>query len=441
MRCFLRQEKQMRLLPALILVAASASAEFSAQEKAEVLQQLDSLRLAESSISWALGHASVAPSDVQKVGDFVDVVALSWENHTKGVLWLLDQNGWDGGGETLIGTTSRADVLALGIQRIQNLADYNFAITLLDGMTVASSSRTTARQVLVEATQKRGAFNASLSYLEPRLAVNMALPGATRERSATAGPHGSYRMVGNIVNQWTRNHRSSWNALVAAMRANPGALPGSSNGLVFFSGHLIIGGSRNGSSLGLPAGVEAPEYAPHVETMFAGGTTARGREFFQILAMIEGLVNWTHVGPDSIDVNGRQMLRGYTYDLTILCTRGVYRLRDPALYVDAASRDFAFGMIDLVNYACAEWGNIDDLVYQGGMGLKFFQVFPPPGPGGGGCPSGQTCQPPDPPPITCGTGTHLEGTTCVADTPSPCASTPVLDLLSDRILARCVVPP
>jgi hypothetical protein len=127
----------------------------------------------------------------------------------------------------------------------------------------------------------------------------------------------------------------------------------------------------------------------NVDVMFAGGTTARGREFFDVQLAIEMLAMWTHTGPEPFDINGRHTARGITYDFTVVTSSWAVAVAnyDTICALTENRADFLNAMADGVTATGGAWGNLDNIVYHGALILKFFQVFPPPGPGEDPCPA------------------------------------------------------
>jgi hypothetical protein len=77
---------------------------------------------------------------------------------------------------------------------------------------------------------------------------------------------------------------------------------------------------------------------------------------------------------------------------------------------------------------CNAWRDMDNGVFHGAFLLKHFEVFGPPGPGGGG--------------RTCGPGTHEEDSVCLPDpVPPPTCPAFILELTpidATTAQARCV---
>lgn len=415
-------KKLLLIIP--LLVACSARAEFTVAEKQQIANQIKSTQLVNSSMYWAMSHALAFPADVGVVSSYINSAAYNgWENHSSAVLKLLDMFDAAGPRETV-----RDEAVAA----IENVGAYTYARGLLNWAQFASTSLANAKNAMDDAIALRAGFDSSLAYVEPRLDIQLALPGASRTRASVIGPHGSWTDLGFAMDKMIINTRRVWLAVAGAAKTCPAFIAGS-RGAAYAASHVQNIGRTAMIVPALAAGIVpdwrligAGELQDDLDTMIAGGTTARPPEFFFIQISLEALLTQTHTGSRPYDINGRKLPRGITYDFSVFGQ--VWDTAITTLDALCPSDDQAafLGYVgDGIAANDAGWAGMDDVAMMGLLVLKHFQVFPPPGPGGGG--GG----------FTCGEGTHEEGGVCL---PDPCPTVvPALDVLPDRILARCVV--
>jgi hypothetical protein len=368
---------------------------------------------------------------------------------------LLDLNGGDNvnNGKTFLATNSRTATVDEAIALIRGDAgDYSQAMALAAAIPGSNGNLLNIRRNLATAASKRAAFNTTLPYLEPRLDANLvdangvALEGVTREKSAAIHPHGNYRMLGENVNRFGRQNANEWRALADAMLACPG-WTGSIGG-PDTAGHTQKVAFGMGDALMMSVGVYPDSsWKSDVDIMHAGAGTTRGIEFQFLLIAFESLLHWTHQGPDAFDVNGRHVRRGLAYDLSVILNHYGGSLAawdrtdpDPANHfveiapACGAGGDKAAFVLALGKASAAagmQWAWLDNFGAAGIFAFRHFQVTGPPGP-----------RPSEG--FVCGTGTHEDNSTappqCLPDPCPECPTrVPVLDVLSDKILARCVV--
>lgn len=368
----------------LMLFAVSAKAEFTDAEKAEVLQQVIAIRDAGSSLYHIIGEYEV-----------VDAATRAYEAHLNGLLYLLDLEGSSSGSPT-IGSMTREQARSEGISRIGgSYASYALAIAKLQALP-QTANVVEAIRVLKLSESRRTAFNGSLAYLEPRIAENLAMQGATRDKSANAGPHGDYRRYGEMINTFARRSML-WIRLASQI--------GSQN--TSFRDTVLFGAGRvNGSihkvgrfipiALGLVVGVEHPEVSDDIDILFAGGTTQRGRHFFRMLMAFELFLGYDHRTPYDKDVFGRTVFIGLPYELGRSC-----KIIGNFMLADATIPQYARMAIDSMGWICESWGPLDS-VGLNTLVLRFFTNVGPPGQTVGVCGANTVLQP-GPPPTCVGT--------------------------------------
>jgi hypothetical protein len=407
-----------KILKALIVVliaCAQVSAEFTDAEKQQVVNQATSLSRAAVAAQYAMRHANLVPSDVGAMENFIaNAIPNGWEPHQKAVLKLLDM--YDASADR----QATRDAAVVAIQA----TGYNYARGLLGAAQGVSTYLDTAKAFMDEAISLRASFDATLAYDEPRLDIQLAMPGATRTRSAVIGPHGSTLDMGQAIAGWSLDVRRGWTSLALAAETCP-AFIGGGRGAAFASGHLatITVGAIIPALLASGIVPDWPVNAgdgqfmtmqENLDIMSAGGTTARPDEFFNVQLALEMLLMRTHVGPTPYDVNGRHAARGFTYDFSVMGQVWRHAIANATSHCDTAALSAFLSHIgSAVEANDLAWAKMDDVAYFGMLLLKHFQVFPPPGPGGGG--------------FTCGPGTHEEDGVCLPD-PVPPPTCPVFTL-------------
>jgi len=411
-----------RGLVVLLMLATPAYAEFTPGEKDQVVSQLKSLGDLQYSIYWALQHVKGDPTAAVATSAYMDAAIPAWEAHLGGLMYLQDLPGeYTESNWRAVLAGPRADVVAQALATIQTLG-YNFPKVKIDAIPGTSAALDTAKSLLQNAADKRAAIDTTLPYLEPRTALNMSMPGATRDISPAIGPHGDYRMMGAALYRAMNEMRRTALGMSDSLAACP-AWIGGARGLAFAysSVHLIskfmpiaaalIAGIEPDIMPPLDAGGAGYNIIEHIDAMTAGGTTTRPREFFSTQFAIELLLMFTHTGVEPYDVNGRHSVRGLTYNYAILGQVWQNAIDDRDTVCDPLGEDaFLGGIADAIVSNDASWARMDDMVQHGMLMLKHFQVFPAPGPS-------------EPP---------------VEECP---VRIPVLDILSDRIQALCVVAP
>ena len=430
------------LVLCVLLLAVPAAAEFTAPEKIEVLAQVNALYDAGAADYYILHHLSVRPQDAVAVHGAVVSLTAARETHMRGLLYLLDV---EGGFSATVGGMTRTQSRSQGLSLILGAsASYSPTISILNALTT-TGDLTTAKQLLQSSESRRLALNETLAYEEPRIAVNISAPGATRLQSTNAGPHGDYRRFGEMVRAFTTTSNAWIREASLAGTQNSAFLPT----LVFTSEKMSRIGRFPPIILGLLVGVEHSQVSPDIDIMFAGGTTLRGRHFWRMRLVQEMLLGWDHLPPVGVDVFGRVVFRGLTYELVAAC-----RAMNDFAAADATVPQYARSILTSSKWICESWAPLDSIA-DNTIVFRFSLNTGPPGQVVGIC-GANTNLVVGPPPTcvgtggggvgnTCGTGTHLVGTECLPDPcpecppPPACPTfTPVLDYLSDRIQPRCV---
>ena len=413
----------------LAVTCATASGEFTAQEKTEFAKLVRGANHSTYTIEQASRHANAVPTDVPKAVSYGKAMADAYYQHVTAMMWLLDVKG---SGDRLAEAWTLLDDV---------IARWDAAKTTLDSM-APSSFRATALSELAQARTQLTSFNRTLAYEQPRLDVNLATPGASPSKSATAGPHGDYTFGAQVLfDVQARQLRDAWKNAFDAVALRPQM----ADHMADFSFHIRLTALHINWAVGLWVGVEQGSTAAHVETMFRGGTTTRGREFFQILLAQEMMLNRVDTQtPQYVkDVNGRTMIRGSSYDLTRMCQELSRTLRE-----DASLPSYVHEIAWSYEHVCDQWQALDSGVFNGSLGLKHFQVFPPhpPSPeicalcpgGGGGCPDCE--ETPEPSSFCDPATTTWNGEKCVSTTVCP-SFEGVLVIGNKSIDAQCVEVP
>ena len=389
------------LMLSLAFTPTIVTAEWNAETKAEILKNLEAIRSAELASVYALVHAADMPAESPLAAQFIRMMAIGWEQHVRGVFWLLDVNAIyiTSPPSTILADETREQIIERGFAELAE-ADrrYTAANAILATMTAGTHGHNVAAAQLGIAQSAAQTINKTLDYTEPRLDENLAQPIGSREASSNFGPHGGYRFQGQVASTWSSWHSDQWQAIADILDADHSL----GSYLAFIGQHAGNVGKAMMNSVGLFAGVESPEDARHLDIMEAGGTTTRSRHFFRGLLISEYMLAFTHQGrPPSIDINGRTMKRGIAYDLTVACNRYADEIgRIPGLAPKAIP------LLEAIKLVCSEWTQTDDFIQSGVVTLKWNQVFAAPPPRNGG----------DLPPFRCGAGTTEDANgTCVAD--------------------------
>ena len=401
-----------RFMFCMLLLSVPASAEFTVEEKLAVREQVVAIHDEGHSHVWLLSHLAQRPQDVTQVVSILNTLLTARQNHMAGLFYLLD-------GDPSI---SRAQAITTATNSIAS-ASYASAISQMQALT-PTPWITTAIQLVQGAEARRAAFDPTLDYSEPRLDENLAMPGATRAKSANAGPHGDYVMALSHVNRMDQLTTEWIRQAGAAALANPAFVP-------VFSGTVVrnnLGrlGKYPPALMGLLAGVEHPDWVAGIDTQFNGGTSRRSRHFWRISSFQEALLGWDHTAPFDKDVFGRTVARGLTYDLTASC-----RAMMDFAAADASVPSYARSLFTASKWMCESWARLDGSADSTRV-FRFFTNVGSPGQVVGVCGADTTMEPGPPPTCvgiggggnSCGTGTHLEGTVCVAD-PCPSCPTPI----------------
>ncbi len=356
------------------------------EEQNEVIKQFKSLNRVVSAARYAVHHAHADRSAAPACQEFIREASGVWRWHFRAMMYLLDQNGGSNvsGGTEFLLSHGRAETVENAASMIRS-ADYARLETLAASIPGQGSALSSLHARVDEAVSFRNGFDASLPYVEPRMDENLVdrdgapREGVTREKSAAIHPHGNYRQAGNIANSWSRHHREEWRELGMAQEAYPGWEEGP-----HIADHLQQIGSVLGEIMMLTVAIDpSSKYRDHLDTMHAGGTTQRPRVFQNIQLSLEAFLMWTHKGPLEYDINGRETLRGLTYNFDSAAGRYA-RAGKRALRGDVGPDDdataFGTAAMNAAALSARAWGTMDDFCYSGLLMFGLFQVFGPPPP-------------------------------------------------------------
>lgn len=378
-------------------------AEFTSAEKQEIEDQLDAVQKVSNSLDWAAKYvdAQTTEAAINELEDFIDATTVARRTHLRGI-WALIDGPYDDSPDGTSHTQARSTVISEGKTLITG-STYTTARaklqTMIDNCPSSCPNLTTAASEFDAAITLRDNFDDTLDYTEPRLAVNLLMPGSSRSVSATAGPHGDYLFyIERLLNSQESNNSDVLERAADATVGEPTAAMMdelydvvSHNKLIEYhiiwaTGLLVDVEMSNANSSGL-------SIDEHVDVMEAGGVTARGREFFQILLAMEMMLNRvdTQTPDDVEDVNERTIIRGSTYDFTRVCQQQARMLRD--VTHSPALPDWVSDLAWSIEENCNAWRDMDSGIFHGSLLLKFFQA-------------GEI-------PDFCGTGTEWNGVQCV----------------------------
>ncbi len=432
--------KRSILLIMALLAAPAARAEFTPQEKTQAANQLVALDKATLSCYNLSQQLSANPSAVLGVQTACNAILDAQHKHFKFVAHLLDA-------APNIHTLTRDQALATA-ETHRASASYASALAAINALAAScpTCNVTGARNNLQAAENFRAGFDTSLAYLDPRVQENIDFnPGTSRFVSATSGPHGDYLYSGIDLHEVNLFARDQWKTALQAATAGGVSLSWYLQSFQYYQRMH----SYAGIMTGLRAGIEIAWAPAHVDQMVAGFSTQRGRQFARMQLYWEIMLGFRHQPPHNQDVFGRNVIRGMAYDLRNACYHAASRiLEDTSLPADVRS----WGQTIRSHCEVWAWG---DAAVQDALIFRYFSNVGPPGQVHGVCGPGTeltmvegvpTCTPaacPNcPPEITCGTGTHLEGSSCVAD-PVVCPTFVAELVLTGAATgeARCVEQP
>jgi hypothetical protein len=291
---------------------------WTVDEQIQIAQQLTALHDAIAAMEYLSRHLNVYPEDVARIEEIMRFFCPIWENHCGGVLYLLDL---EGAMSDTIGAMTRSQARDAGIALLAR-GTYAPALTRLERLQQAypdSKDLAQALKFVMQADGWRVAFDTSLDYAEPRPAENLLLPGQDRRHTPMVGPHGDYRRFGELWRSGVRSLCKGWLAEIkAAMLFAPyiqGAYLRTNINNMGRIGRYMV------QALGLAVSIEHPDLVDLIDASYAAGTLGRPPQFFQVLLLVEILINSDHLPEGSGDyrtlpaLGNRKVVRGASYDL------------------------------------------------------------------------------------------------------------------------------
>ncbi len=315
----------MRRLIAILLVtflARTSFAEWTPDTIAEVGRQFDSLVDLTDTYDRGFREMRDHPERIADWRSFFESLGISsrangMQSAFQGLVWLADGNGQPHTpvGNAILRDETREQIIARGLNLHANAGvDYQRALVKLDAMLAsypecASGLRCqtrTVRIIVQRAIDLYDEFDSAHSWTEPRLAENIAFSlaaGSTdiRMKSGAAGPHGEYRVGWQRAKGADQYFRHAlYQALLAAETAN-----------FETRGHLLRVGGLYGRmarrvyiASALAVGYEHEMVHDDIETMFAQGSTGRGRSFFTVTVAIDLTIGAPRGGVEGFPLNG-----------------------------------------------------------------------------------------------------------------------------------------
>ena len=415
--------KRLILIPIILLATCGAAqAEFTAQEKANVLLLLN------ANVQDKAAGREVALYLAENPGNLADIPngprnehgrlvarmvkeALGHRNGSLRAIFILADCARQGcdADDFLPRDQMVAQAMLLVEERQTDPDPFERIDDLIAACPVNCGRLVSARAKTVKAREIRAGFNLTLEYLEPRLDDNLAMPGTSREISPVGGPHGDYMRMLNRVEHTHRYAGHACNDSTEGWELH--VSPSMSNGIG--AGCKKTSGiqEKMGQIMGLMMGVESPKVAAGIDTQLANSNTNRGRSFWQLSAILDIFLD----GGVRDDVFGVRSLRGVPADFVNAC--GAFRSgmrSDPS--VPEWMRRGIFGMYQI----CDAWNSSDQGAWAGIGFLNFTNVGRPPDkdPTDPTDPSPTDPAPMPPPgdePTTCGPGTVMVGTECLPE--------------------------
>lgn len=431
--------KLLKCFLCLFLLAAPAHAEFTSQEKAEVLRLIEVARLqaqAANMLTYQLGATPEIATDVQAaLEDLLGNFAGARRDVIKGFGYLADIDPFNNTDPLFPANLPRSEVVQLAFEQIAKASSNHDRARLHIQSALDHPSCTggcglvaTALDLVDDADVLIAGFDTTLPYTEPRLDTNLAFAQLftdnPRLESAVAGPHGDYRVIGfelvSTVDEYTIR---AWLDMMKVAITQPSL----ANRARQFGAAMWDVLRWNGEVLGLLVGAEVPSLVDDIDLMASLGTTDRDRSFWQVAMMFELL---TTRAPNGGDVFGRSP-EGMpkAWKTACIAFEGLI-LADPG--ASAESKIAA----DAMEHMCDAWAAADHAAWSI---QKFKHSLNTGRPGGA----------PPPADVVCGPGTFLDESTtpaqCLPDpvTPPECPTFAAHLVLVDEVTAQahCVEVP